>query len=336
MLSRRTGTTRSAKGKTCLVLLSVLGVFGSGAYAVYAMDEPEGNPPVATPWITAKPAKRTWRTSARFGYTDGWHGVSFQCSLDGARFSSCTSPIRYPGPFAGGFHTFRVRALGWSRRQRVLSSPASYTWLVDLQPPVPRIARHPTDPTSARRATFAFTDGEPRARFQCRITGAWRACSSPMSYRRLSVTKHHFQVRAIDPPGRPSPVARFDWRIVTQAIESFSIGAGEVVGGLLYPRAAPQAISVTLANPNGISIFVTSVTVTVPSGPAGCDSATNVSLTQSNVSSVAQVKILAHGSLTLPAQGRTAPTIQLLDLPVNQDACQSARFPLRFTGSAHS
>src|SRR4029077_11075473 len=107
-------------------------------------------------------------------------------------------------------------------------------------------------------------------------------------------------------------------------------GSGEVGG------RGDEAISLTLANPNGVSIFVTSVIVTVPSGPAGCDSATNISLAQSNMSSVEPVKIQAHGSITLPAQGRTAPTIQLLNLPVNQDACQRARFPLSFTGSAHS
>jgi hypothetical protein len=36
----------------------------------------------------------------------------------------------------------------------------------------------------------------------------------------------------------------------------------------------------------------------------------------------------------LPAVGVAAPTIQLRDLPVNQDACQSASFPLSFSGSA--
>jgi hypothetical protein len=345
---------RGAKRKTCLALLGVLGVFGSGAYSVYAVVTPGGRPGVATPSITAKPAKRTWRTSARFAFTDRWHRVSFQCSLDESRFESCASPTRYPGLLAGGWHTFRVRALG-SYPRRELSSPASYTWLVDLQPPVPYIARHPTDPTTSTGATLAFTDGEPHVRFKCRVdTGAWRVCASPVSYRGLSVGEHHFRVRAIDPPGRHSPVARFDWRVVTQLSgetlpngaaqpsgetppsgESFSI-SGEIVGGLLYPGAAPEAIRITLANPNDVLIFVTNLTVTVPSGPAGCDSAANISLAQSNVSSTAPVEIQAHGLVTLPAQGRFAPTIQLVNLPVNQDACQNARFSLSFTGSAHS
>jgi hypothetical protein len=144
-------------------------------------------------------------------------------------------------------------------------------------------------------------------------------------------------VRAIDPPALVSRVARFDWRVVPrQGRENFSISTGEIIGGPLYPGAPPEAIRVTLANPNDVAIFVTSLTVTVPSGPAGCDSATNIGLAQSDVSSAAPLEIQAHGSVTLPAQGRSAPTIQLVNLPVNQDACQNARFPLSFTGSAHS
>ena len=43
----------------------------------------------------------------------------------------------------------------------------------------------------------------------------------------------------------------------------------------------------------------------------------------------------AGGVVTVPSQGVLPPTIALRDLPVNQDACQNARFPLSFSGSAH-
>jgi hypothetical protein len=328
---------RGARRRTCLALLGAIVAFGSGAYSVYAALAPRGRTADGTPSITAKPPRRTWRTSARFAFTDRWRHVSFQCSLDGAPFSRCASPARYPAPLFGGWHTFRVRARG-SYPRRKLSPIASYTWLVDLQPPAPYIARHPTDPTLATAATFAFTDGEPRVRFRCSLdAGAWRACASPISYRGLGIGEHRFRVRAIDPPGRPSPIAPFDWSVVRQLGEkSFSISAGGITGGLLYPGAAPQAIHITLANPNDVPIFVTSLSVTVPSGPAGCDSATNIRLVQSEVSSAAPIAIPAHGSIALPAQGHAAPSIQLVNLPVNQDACQNARFPLSFTGSAHS
>jgi hypothetical protein len=263
MLNRRTPTIESAKGKMCLALLGVLGVFCSGAYAVQAADEPEDGQRAPRPTIVAKPFKRTWRTHARFAFSDSRPGMHFQCSLDRSRFRSCISPTRYRGPLADGKHTFRVRALGSCRRYAP-SRAASYTWSVYRR-------RRP---------------------------------------RRIPVVPQH-------------------------AGKSFSIGAVGMAGPL-YPGAAPQTIGITLNNPTGVSMFVTSLSVTVSSGPIGCDSARNIGLLQSDVSSLAPVEIRAHGSVMLPAQGRSAPTIRLVNLPVNQEACQSAHFQLSFTGSAHS
>lgn len=330
------GTTRSAGRRACLVAFGVLGVSAGGA-SVYALSAHGGRSGAPAPSIVARPPKGTSRISARFAFTDRWRHASFQCSLDGSRFSRCTSPTRYPGPLAPGWHTFRVRALG-SYRGRRHSRATSYSWLIDLQPPAPYIARHPSDPNVARTATFAFTDGEPDVAFQCSLDRrAWRRCRTPFSYRRLSLGEHLFRVRALDPPAIPSAATQFDWHVTGQQIvKNFSIDTAEVTGGPLYPGAPPQAIRVTLNNPNGVAIFVTSLTVTVPSSPVGCDSATNLSLVQSDVSEAAPVEVPAHGSLTLPAQGRSAPTIQLLNLPVNQDACQNAQLPLSLNGSAHT
>jgi hypothetical protein len=341
------GTTRSARRKACLVVFGVVGVSAGGA-SVYALSAHGGGSGVPAPSIVAKPAKGTSRTAARFAFTDRRRRVSFQCSLDRSRFTRCASPMRYPA-LVPGWHTFHVRALGSYRggsrgratsggRATSSSRATSYTWLIDLRPPAPYIARHPSDPTTAGTATFAFTDGEPDVAFQCSIDRrAWRHCASPLSYRRLGLGEHLFRVRALDPPAIPSPVTRFDWHVTApQIVKDFSIAVAEVVGGPLYPGAPPQAVRVTLVNPNDVSIFLTSLTLTVPGGPAGCDSATNLRLTQSDVSGDAPVEIPANGSVTLPTQGRSAPTIQLLNLPVNQDACQNAHLPLSLNGSAHT
>jgi hypothetical protein len=214
----------------------------------------------------------------------------------------------------------------------------SYDRPTDRPPPTPEIVRRPNDPTSARTATFSFIDDRADVSFQCSIDGrVWQGCTTPFSYRQLGLGKHLFRVRALDRTAASSPGAQFAWHVTAQrTVKSFSISAGGLDGGPLYPGAPPQAIRVTLANPNGAPIFITSLTVTVPSGPAGCDSATNLSLAQSDVADAAPLEIPAHSSITLPAQGRSAPTIQLLNLPVNQDACQNARFPLNLTGSAHT
>lgn len=189
MLSRWTRETKSTKRTSCLAVPGVLGLFGSGAYAVDAQDMPASRPRVSTPSITARPAERTSGTSARFAYRDSWWpGGRSQCASDGSRFRSCASPTRRRGPSGWGSHSFRVRVLG-SPRRRVLSPPASYMRVFDPQPPTPEIARPATNSTISTSATVAFTDDEPNVGFQCGAgdTGAWRACASPFSYRRLSV-----------------------------------------------------------------------------------------------------------------------------------------------------
>jgi hypothetical protein len=185
-------------------------------------------------------------------------------------------------------------------------------------------------------------------------------------YRGLSLGAHSFRVRVIGSAGPPSRAAHYNWLVVAPANstelgsprpgaqpnprqpgpaephptppspEGFSISVGEDAIEPLYPGAPPQTIPLTLANPGDLAIFVTSVTVAVSGGPLGCPSTGNISVVQSNLSSAAPVEVAAHGSVTLPAQGRSAPTIQLLNLPVNQDACQNARFPLNLTGTSHT
>ncbi len=119
------------------------------------------------------------------------------------------------------------------------------------------------------------------------------------------------------------------------APQSFSITAD--VGALqpLYPGAAPQALPVTLSNPNPVRILVTSLTVSVPTSSPGCDARANLAIAAPSLSPSAPVEIPARGSVRLPAAGGTAPSIGLLDLPVNQDACKNAQFQLIFSGSAH-
>jgi hypothetical protein len=332
MLNGRARTTRSARRKACLALLAGLVVLG-GTYA--AAERKEREPEPAAPSITAKPPKHSRETWASFSFRDRWRRATYRCSLDGSRYEACHSPKRYPGPLAKGRHTFRVRS---STRRRALAGPASYTWLVQRLLPTPHFTRHPADPTESTGATFAFSDRRSHASFRCRLDGGpWRRCASPIHYSGLRSVNHHFYVyvHANTHSEIRSHLARFDWTVIAQVRgESFSIRAGAV--GPLYPGAVPFPIPLTLSNPNGVSIYVTSLTVAVTSSPAGCSSSTNISLTQSSASSTSPILIQTNSSVRLPAQGVTAPTIQLLDLPVNQDACENTAFPLTLTGSAHS
>ena len=71
-----------------------------------------------------------------FSATDALSGVDrLECSLDGATFAACASPLDLQG-LADGSHTFKVRALDVAGN--VDATPAQYTWTVDVDttPPV--------------------------------------------------------------------------------------------------------------------------------------------------------------------------------------------------------
>ncbi len=199
--------------------------------------------------------------------------------------------------------------------------------------PKPAINEHPGAQSPSTRARFGFTARRGGTLFECRLDrGQWRTCRSPARFAGLTVGRHKFSVRAVDRQGRRGATARFRW--TTLAAKDFSIVPDLSGLSALYPGAPPLALPLTVQNPNPAPILVTGLRVSVGADPVGCASAENLALTQPNASSSSPLKVPAGGSVRLPARGVLPPTIQLRDLPVNQDACKNASFPLEFTGSA--
>jgi hypothetical protein len=206
--------------------------------------------------------------------------------------------------------------------------------------PAPLITRHPDRVESGSVATFAFQAAKAHS-FQCRVDArSWRACRSPVLYRGISVGRHRFRVRALvrPPAARPrairhSRTRRFVWRRAES--RRFSIVQLNTELGALYPGAPPTALPLRIENPNDIPILVTSIAVASAVGPSGCDAVTNLELIPSNASDSLALRVPAGGSVSVPSAGIAPPAIRLRDLPVNQDACQGARFELSFSGSAH-
>ena len=111
--------------------------------------------------------------------------------------------------------------------------------------------------------------------------------------------------------------------------------SGDVSG--LVP-GVPADVPLTLENPNGQPIRVTSVRAEIApnSDPPGCASATHVSLEQpTGVTSDAPVAVPARGTVVLHTYP-SAPRITLLATAADDDACKSTSFVLAYTGSAHS
>lgn len=198
-------------------------------------------------------------------------------------------------------------------------------------PAQPHILKHPARVSTATTASFTFT-APAGLRFRCRLDrDRWKGCRSPALYPKLAAGSHSFAVRAVSRLGRPGPLAGFRWRLVEPRAFAIEPRISDI--GALYPGAPALSLPVLLRNPNPVPIQVTGLRVTVTADPPGCDSA-NLALTPAGATSRAPLRLPAGGSLSLPSTTAAAPTIALRDLPVNQDACQGAHFPLSFSGEA--
>ena len=144
--------------------------------------------------ITAAPAATTNSTSASFTFTaNPATGATFQCSLDGAAYATCTSPRSLTG-LAAGTHTFQVRAVSANGTD---PTPASHTWLITTTPPDTTLTSTPAASTTSTSAEFTFTANPAAgATFQCSLDGAaYATCTSPRSLTGLAIGNHTFNVR---------------------------------------------------------------------------------------------------------------------------------------------
>ena len=202
------------------------------------------------------------------------------------------------------------------------------------RPSPPTIVTHPPAVGTSARAFFRFRAPRTASRSECRLDRRrWQTCRSSATYASIALGRHLFRVRAVAGTGRRSRSSRYAW----QRVETKPFSVVSDLSGLdtLYPGAAPIALPLRIVNPNPVPIVVTALRVAVARDPAGCDSATNLELAQSDVSSRTPLRIPAGRTVRVPSQGVLAPTIRLRDLPVNQDGCKNVSFPLSFSGTAH-
>ncbi|MFT3713585.1 MAG: Ig-like domain-containing protein [Archangium sp.] len=164
--------------------------------------------------FTATPPANSNSTSATFAFNSTEAGSTLQCSLDGAAFTTCTSPLTLTG-LSTGSHTFRTRAV--DAAGNIDPTPASYTWAIDTTPPDTSFTSTPAASSSSASGTFAFTSTEAGSTFECSLDGAaFTACTSPRTLTGLADGAHTFRARAIDPSGNVDPTpASFTWTVDT-------------------------------------------------------------------------------------------------------------------------
>ncbi|GAB4216022.1 MAG: hypothetical protein OHK0022_56640 [Roseiflexaceae bacterium] len=192
---------------------------GAGSPASAAVTADEVAPDTS---LTSTPPTTSTSASATFAFGGSDNvtppaNLTFECSLDNAAFSACTSPQNYSN-LADGPHTFRVRAKDAAGNTD--ATPASFAWTIDTASPDTTLTGQPASQTPSTVATFTFTGTDSLTppgslRFECKLdTGAFAPCTSPQNYSGLSTGSHTFQVRAVDPAGNADPApASYTWTI---------------------------------------------------------------------------------------------------------------------------
>lgn len=155
-------------------------------------------PPQTT--IVAEPAADGNDATPSFSFTSNENMVSYECQLDGAGWSACTTPTTL-GHLADGEHTFAVRAT--DRGLNTDPTPASYTFNIDTVAPQTEIVSGPSGTINSDSASFSFTSNESQVSFECSLDGgSWSDCpSGNQTYTELADGEHAFAVRAIDAAG---------------------------------------------------------------------------------------------------------------------------------------
>jgi hypothetical protein len=229
----------SAAYTECTSPMSLTGLSdGPHTFSVKATDaagNTDASPP-STTWtvdtvapettIDTKPTNQSNNASPSFDFSSNEANSTFQCSLDGAAFTSCSSPKSLSN-LSDGSHTFAVKATDAAGNTD--ASPPSTIWTVDTTAPETTIDSGPSGTISVAEATFAYSSEEGDT-FECSIDGApYSACTSPKtkSYTKLSNGSHAFDVRATDGAGNVD---------ATPASRTFSVEVPPPPQGTIAPE----------------------------------------------------------------------------------------------------
>ena len=234
--------------------------------------------------------------------------------------------------------------------------------------PRPRVVAGPARLTTTRTARFVLRDSAHGARFECSLDGApFEQCSGTPQYgaraaaarcsahptgsaggenaeRCADATElaglavrnggHVLRVVAIGVRGHRSQTIAYRWTIVPET--TFTLSLARPAQEQLYPGGPALAIPLVIGNPSDQTLFVERLVVTASTDSASCPASRNLKVTGSDVSGRRPIRVGPHEQVTLPAEGVTAPTVRMLELPVNQDGCKDARVKLHYVGAGRS
>ncbi|MEZ5099866.1 MAG: hypothetical protein R3C15_08760 [Thermoleophilia bacterium] len=125
--------------------------------------------------LLAGPSGTTGDVQAVFRFDSPLARATFECSLDGADYASCASPLTV-GPLAAGPHAFFVRSVNVKLRD---PSPAAAYWTIDPGAFTPPTQRDTTPPAKVRALKALSLDRGARSRGRARRTPISPGSRSP-------------------------------------------------------------------------------------------------------------------------------------------------------------
>lgn len=182
---------------------------GGAATVSWTVDLTAPSAPVLS---NGPPASTKLRTASI--HVSGESLASLTCSLDGAPFTACTSPINLSG-LADGERSLAVRQ---TDRAGNISPTSSLSWVVDtVAPNAPLLSGIP--PVFTSQTTLVLTlSGEAGATFSCSSDGAaFLPCVSPLVRTGMANGLRSISVRQTDLAGNASPATSGSWNIDTVA-----------------------------------------------------------------------------------------------------------------------
>lgn len=192
-------------------ILTMMTVLGCNLYAGLDTDLPPIE--LTITWVDT-PSELSSETRATIAFICNQEDPStctYECGLDEAPLSSCTSPHELQN-LSEGAHIFRARAL-------VAGYPpgeiATYTWTIDTSRPEVVFTQTPAPQSSATTARFAFDCNKSDCTFFCALDGENpRRCTSPREITNLAPGAHAFALYATDMGGNQSATITHTWSVL--------------------------------------------------------------------------------------------------------------------------
>jgi len=263
-----TATLTAAQHTFQVQATDAAGNTGAAASRTFTVDLSVPNAPT----ITSGPSGLTNTTTQAFAFT-GDPGLSFECRVDSAAFTSCTSPKSYTG-LSEAAHTFEVRT---RNSAGTASGAVSRTFTVDTTaPPAPTVDNGPAGTTTDPNPAFTFTATDT---VDCKLDGpagalgSFGSCASPKGFSGLAPGEYLFTVRSTDAAGNTRTSSRaFTVTTVQQATPTPTPTPTGTVTPAQTPTPVPGA-SVVVAPKSGVVLvkingqFVPLATVkSIPNG----------------------------------------------------------------------